>query len=81
MGGALKAPVAAFECGGTQELGVGFGNEQASQVKDFLLRLLEKQGRPALGFGFLCGGKHEVGHEYLAAGKGVNCSTPFSHLL
>jgi hypothetical protein len=74
-------PVAEFEFGGPQELGVRLGNEEASHLKDFLLSLLENQRRQALGFGFWFGGENDVGHEYLAAGKGVNFSTPFSYLL
>jgi hypothetical protein len=81
MGGELMGPVAEFEFGGPQELGVRLGNEEASHLQDFLLRLLENQRRQALGLGFLFGGKKDVGHEDLAAGKGVNFATPFSHLL
>jgi hypothetical protein len=61
--------IADLECGGAEELAVRFGDEEPGHLKRFLLSLLEKEGGQALGLGFLFGGKNDVGHGNLVAGK------------
>jgi hypothetical protein len=58
-------PLAEVELGGTEELGVGLGHEDACHPQGFLLGLLANEGRQALGFRFLFRGEKKVSHESL----------------